>query len=212
MRVATSNAFYLNNKLPAYRARLVKTGVAVMALQEAQHVGNIKGYTRYSAEQKRAGVAQGTALYVRDNVRVDGHVWQRGTEGLGGNAHARYLNMVYVRHGGVKWAPIVIHNNPGRLGKPNNQAANLMRSVLEFAEFAKAEGYHPFVLGDFNRRSVERGVSTPFWLSKQLGGKMLLHGIDGIVVPKGVEIAAFNSRGRPPGADHQLITAKVKKV
>lgn len=209
MRVAVSNAYYKNPRLPAYRRRIAATGVAVAAISEAQNVGGILGYRRYGAPGDR--YARGTALYVRANLKVDGHFWFTATKNVGGNGHRRTVNMVLMRQGGQRWAPIVVHNNPGRKGKHRAQAVKLMSSVRDMCELAESLGYTPIPMGDFNRRADERGKHTPFWLARVLGGEMRLAHIDGIVIPPGFRFKTFRNRGKPPGSDHPLIVSNIIK-
>lgn len=209
MRVAVSNAYYKNPRLPAYRRRIAATGVAVAAISEAQNVGSIPGYKRYGAPGDR--YARGTALYVRDGLRVDGHLWHTATRHIGGSTHRRTVNMVLMPFGGERWAPIVVHANPGRKGPARVQNVRLLAVVLSMCVYALACGYTPIVMGDFNRRATERGRHTPFWLARILGGSMRLAGIDGIVHPPRTRLATFRDRGRPPGSDHPLIVANIVK-
>lgn len=211
MRVAVTNMYVGNKKRPEFRRRLAATKVAVIAASEAQRMGTVAGYHRFAAPAHRDRYARETALYVRKNVRVDGHLWRTVTNDHGGNTHARTVNMVLLRHGGHRWAPIVIHANPGRVGKARTENTRLMAEVFDLCVYAMSEGYTPLPMGDFNRRATERGTHTPYWLSLRLAGEMRLAGVDGIVAPKGVTFKAFNNRGRPPGSDHPLITANIIK-
>lgn len=209
MRVAVTNAYHRNPNLNAYRRRIANTKVAVIAGSEMQNVGKIPGYTRFSAPGDR--YARETALYVRSNLRVDGHFWYTATKDVGGAAHRRTSNMVLLPFGGERWAPIVLHANPGRRPRATFQNGILHDAVLEMAELAQARGFTPIIMGDFNRRADERGRGTPYNLARRLNGAFSLQGIDGIVLPENARFATFRNRGRPPGSDHPLIVSNVKK-
>lgn len=206
------NVYHRNNRLPALRETLSESGVDVIAASEAQHLGKVPGFRRLSAPGHMPNTARETALYVKQGLRIDGHFWWTVTKDLGGNAHARTIGMAFIRKDGEKWAPIVIHANPGRKGKPRNQNVALLKSVFDAAMFARFQGYTPVPMGDFNRRKEERGKHTPFFLARRLFGRMRLQGIDGIVMPAGVKMVNFRNHGRPPGSDHPFLTARVKKV
>lgn len=212
MRIAIANVYVGNKKLPAFRKRLIATKAPILALSEAQRVGKIAGYRRFSAPAGEDRFARETALYARNNVKVKGHIWRTVTDNVGGYSHERTIGMLFVDAKDGKWAPIIVHANPTRKGKGKDENIKLIREVYELALYAMSEGYTPLPVGDFNRRASERGEHTPFFLARLLRGVLRLAKVDGIVVPEGAKLVAFRNRGRPPGSDHPLVVVNVKKV
>lgn len=209
MRIAISNTYVWNKQLPKYKTRLRNTKAAILALSESQRVGKIAGYIRHSAPPEMDAKTREVAIYTRKNIRVDSVEWIVATKDVGGNAHARTIVEARVRHGGTKFSVINVHNNPGRKGASDVQAQKLMREVLQVCLDAIRDGYLPVVVGDFNRRSNEKGVSTPSWLRQKLDGVMGLYNIDGYVTTKDAKVKRFVKRNRPPGSDHPLLVLNV---
>lgn len=209
MRLAVANVYVGNKRRPAFRDRMRATRAAVLAVCEAQRLGQIDGYHRHGAPGHQDRFTRETAVYTRAGVTVESVRWATLTEAVGGYAHARTVVETRLRHGWHRWAVIEVHANPGRAGRPAEQNTRLMAGVLAIALEAIAAGYLVVVAGDFNRRRHETGPDSPTWLSEQLGGTVRLAGVDGIVTGPGVRVTRFRRRRRPPGSDHPLVVATV---
>lgn len=210
LAVLITNAYVLNRRLWAYKRTLRRHRAPVIVMCESHRVGWIRGYKRFSAPESAGRDARDTAVYLRRwllntrRLRVVTSNARTLTRDVGGYAHARTVTEVRFVLRGERWAVFAVHANPGRLGKAAAQNALLIEQLAAMMRDAEADGLTPVAAGDWNRRDHEAGNDSPH----ALPGRVLLEGIDGLVVPHGCE-ATLRRFPTPPGSNHPLLKATI---
>ena len=212
MKLLTVNVYRRNPQLGALRAKIIDLSPALVLAQEADRLGPIRGYCRLSASAGMPREARAVAVYTRlRGVRVVSVTTRLLSVDVPGLRYVedRWTTEARVMVGGDRVAAFSVHTNPGdhraAAAEQNDEYLGELARMMRSAHLA---GWTPIAGGDFNtRRTTRRG--TPAGLARALDGTTHMHGVDGLVVAKGVK--ATTRTVTLPGSDHRGVLARVTR-
>lgn len=228
LKVCTVNVYVRNRRLGALRRRLRQINPAVIFAQEAQRLGKIRGYVRFSAPAGIDPDAAEVAVYLRDDIArgfVEFSVVKaHGDAGKpGGVARDRYLARVLFRWAGRTIAAYGLHANAGVMGdgkgplldRPaSRHNAKLAQRLLDQIVTDEIERHAiPVTGGDWNATKANRGPGTPMWLHTAAAMHYVATGpIDGIgYAPEHFTLTGTGDTPAP-GSNHAIGIAVLEVI